>query len=264
MNESFHQTKAQLAYLIKKVLHTKHSESFEYTITKTTMQAMDIITLNADAIDLMQQGNFQDAIPVFRVALRELHDRLTDDQKQDMDLAEKVTRTFLPVRSVPLEDTLSLLQPPSFDEDHHAFCIYDRALLIDSTDCVAVSSMTGQLCTAAALLFNMGLAYQLLGMQDLRSRKSSFNKAMAVYQMATDIFEHSDGDEVNGLTYLAVSNNMGHIYSHFCETRETQQCLDSLLEGLHSFPNIDTRGDEYFQFRMNLLVQHGQAAAAAA
>jgi hypothetical protein len=85
MNESFHQTKAPLAYLIKKVLHTKHSESFEYTITKTTMQAMNIITLNADAIDLMQQGNFQDAIPVFRVALRELHDRFTDDQKQDMD-----------------------------------------------------------------------------------------------------------------------------------------------------------------------------------
>jgi tetratricopeptide (TPR) repeat protein len=228
------------------------------------MQAMDIITRNANAIDLMRQGNFQDAIPIFRVALSELHDRLADDQKQDMALADRVTHTFLPVRSVPLGDALSLLQPPSVYEDHHAFCIYDRALLIDSTDCVATSSMTGQLCTAAALLFNLGLAYQLLGMQDLRSRNSSFKKAMAIYQMATDIFEHSVGDDVNGLTYLAVSNNMGHIYSHFCETRETQQCLDSLLEGLHSFPNIDTRGDEYFQFRMNLLVQHGQAAAAAA
>jgi tetratricopeptide (TPR) repeat protein len=228
------------------------------------MQAMDIITLNANAIDLMRQGNFQDAIPVFRVALNELQDRLTYDQKQDMDLADKVTRTFLPVRSIPLRDALSLLHPPSFYEDHHAFCIYDRALLIDSTDSVATSSMAGQLSTAAALLFNLGLAYQLLGMQDLRSRESSFKRAMAVYHIATGIFGHSVGDDVNGLTYLAVSNNMGHIYSHFCETRETQQCLDSLLEGLYSFPNIDIRGDEYLQFHMNLVVQHGQGAAAAA
>jgi tetratricopeptide (TPR) repeat protein len=228
------------------------------------MQAMDIITLNANAIGLLRQGNFQDAIPVFLVALSKLHDRLTEDQKQDMDLADKVTHTFLPVRSVPLGDTLSLLQPPSFYEDHHAFCIYDRALLIDSTEYVATSSITGQLCTSAALLFNLGLAYQLLGMQDLRSRKSSFKTAMTVYQMATAVFEHSVAYEVNGLTYLAVSNNMGHIYSHFCETRATQQCLDSLLKGLYSFPNMDILGGEYFQFHMNLLMQHGQAAAAAA
>jgi tetratricopeptide (TPR) repeat protein len=224
---------------------------------------MDIITLNNNAVKLMQTGNVQKAIFVFRGALRELLHHVADDKNQEMEPADKAT--FLPVRSVSLGDFLSLFKS-SFCQDHHAFSIFDRALVIDSIDFEAsYSTIAGQNCTSAVILFNMGLAYQLLGMQDLRSQQMSFKKAMQLYEMATDILQ-SSGDEVNGLTWLAVSNNMGHIFSHFCETRETQLCLDRLQAGLHAFlrSDVDILEDEYLPFHMNVLVLHGQAAGAAA
>jgi tetratricopeptide (TPR) repeat protein len=226
---------------------------------------MDIITLNNNAVDLMQQGNFQKAISVFRGALRELLHHVADDLKEDMDLADKVARTFLPVRSVPLGDSLSLFKSSSY-QDHHAFSIFDRALVIDSIDFAAsYSSIAGQNCASAVILFNMGLAYQLLGMQELRSQQRSFKKAMKLYEMASNILQNSD-DEVDGLTSLAVSNNMGHIFSHFCETRETQLCLDLLQAGLHAIQSSDAEvlEDEYRPFHMNVLILHGQALGAAA
>jgi tetratricopeptide (TPR) repeat protein len=226
---------------------------------------MDIITLNNNAVKLMQQGNFQKAVSFFRGALRDLLHLVAEDQQQHMDLADKVARSFLPVRSVPLGDSLSLFKSSS-NQDHHAFSIFDRALLIDSIDFEAsYSSIAGQNRTSAVILFNMGLAYQLLGMQDLRSQQTSFVTAMQLYQMAADILQDS-GDEVDGLTCLAVSNNMGHIFSHFCETSGTKLCLDRLQAGLHAIQSsdVDVLEDEYLPFHMNVLVLHGQAAGAAA
>jgi hypothetical protein len=222
---------------------------------------MDIIALNTNAVDLMRRGHLQEAITVFRAAVSELVQSVGDENEEDMDLADKVTCTFLPVTSVPLGGTLSLLF-----QDHHAFSIFDRPLLIDTTDLVAAGSFAGQNCLSVIMLFNMGLAYQLLGMQDLRSQQTSFKKAMKLYQMATTILENC-GDKGNCLVCLALSNNKGHIYSHFCETSETQRCLDCLQAGLHAFhsSNVDIFEAEYLlPFHMNVLVLHGQALAAAA
>jgi hypothetical protein len=223
---------------------------------------MDIFALNTNAVDLMRRGDLQQAISVFRVAVSELVQSVDDEKEQDIDLADKVNRSFLSVRSVPLGDTLSLLF-----QDHHAFSIFDRPFLIDTTDLAAACSLEGQNCLSVIMLFNMGLAYQLLGMQDLRSEQTSFKKAMKLYQMATTILG-SSGDEAEGtcLVCLALSNNKGHIYSHFCEANETQHCLDNLQAGLHAFhsSNVQIFEAEYLlPFHMNVLVLHGQTLAAA-
>ena len=114
----------------------------------------------------------------------------------------------------------------------------------------------------------MGLAHQLQGMQDLRSQQANFKKAMTFYRMATDVIEGCTGseDQVSGLVYLAVANNMGHIYSHFCNTREARHCLTWLFTILQAMEisGIDTFGDEYLPFRLNVLILHGQDAVAAA
>jgi tetratricopeptide (TPR) repeat protein len=226
---------------------------------------MDTIALNHIAVDLMGEGKYQEAISVFRTALGEILRRV--DQDENVGFTEEVTRTFLSVRSVPLEHSLSLLNSSSY-QDHHAFSLFDRALVIDAAELATASSIAGQNCTAAVVLFNMGLADQLQGMQDLRSQQTNFKKAMRPYKMATEILDGcaASGDEVNGLLYLAVSNNMGHIYSHFCETGVAHRCLEwlhSILEALKK-SNVNTFGDEYRLFHLNLLILHGQAALAAA
>jgi tetratricopeptide (TPR) repeat protein len=229
---------------------------------------MDIIAMNTNGVNLMRQGDFQKAIFFFREALRELH-LITGVQRKNMNTAPtdqvEVSRTFRrEVSSVPLGDALSVLKP-SIYQDHDAFSIFDRAFLIDSSDLASVHSIEGQNYTTTVILFNMGLAYQLLGMQEFRSQSKNLKKAMQIYQMTTGMLENS-GDEENGLVCLALSNNMSHIYTHFCETQESQRCLDNLQENLIMLQNanVEILVDEFRAFQMNVLLLHKKRAVAAA
>jgi tetratricopeptide (TPR) repeat protein len=216
------------------------------------MQAMDIIAMNNNAVNLMRQGSFQQAIPFFLSALHELH-RIAGVETQNMNVDPIVSRTFVrEVRSVPLGDTLSYLKP-SIYQDQDAFSIFDRAFWIDnSSDSTFICSSEGQNYTAPVLLYNMGLAYQLLGMEDTRSQHSNLKKAMKVYRMASAI--------ANDLVSLALSNNKGHIYSQFCDTQESQRCLDSLQAGLNAIRDseVEILEDEFGAFQMNVLIMHGR------
>ena len=225
----------------------------------------DIIALNTNAVDLMQRGFLQEAISCFREAhsTSGLLRGVGDDQEQGTD---KVTRTFLPVRSVPLGHTTI----PLLLQDQNTFSIFDRPLLIDITNLTTAYSFADQISLTAVILFNTGLASQLLGMQDLRSQQARFKKAMKLYQLASTTLNKS-GVEGNCLVCLALSNNMGHIHSHFCEGSETQGCLDCLQAGLRALHSsncrykCDIHEDEWLlPFHLNVLVLHGQAAAAAA
>jgi hypothetical protein len=207
---------------------------------------MDIIAVNTNAVNLMQQGCFRKAIPMFLSAIRELH-RITGVQNQNM-----IRAYAREVRSVPLGDSLSYLKPSIYQEQD-AFSIFDRAFLID------IYSSEGQQLAIPVLLYNMGLAYQLVGMEDLRSQHSNLKKAMKAYKMAATV--------ANDLVSLAVANNMGHIYSQFCDTQQSQCCLDSLQAGLHAIQqdsNVEILEDEFSAFQMNVLVMHGQKKVAAA
>jgi hypothetical protein len=222
---------------------------------------MDIILLNNDAVKLMRQG--REVISDFRSALAKLH---CVDQHEGVDLADKVTPNFLSVRSAALDH--SLFNTSSY-EDHHAFSLFDRALIIDgNAKLVAASSIAGRDCTTAVVLFNSGLALHLRGIRDICSRQTSFKTALWLYKMAFDILERcsDSNDEVNRLVYLAAVNNMGHIYSHFCEGREAQHCLQllhTMIETVKS-SGIDVLSDEYLQFYMNASILRGREVSAAA
>jgi tetratricopeptide (TPR) repeat protein len=228
---------------------------------------MESIPLNAQAVVLMQQGSFQEAISVFRTAIGELLGRPAGDdhQQENMDTTDNATPKLLSVRSVPLEH--SLLNTSSC-QDHHAFSLFDRPLVIDGAELATVSSFAVENCVSAVILFNMGLALQLQGMRNVDSLQTSYLKALIFYKMATEILERctNSDDEVNCLVYLAVANNMGQIYSTFCETSKAQQCLEWLQTILEAAKDSDAYilGDECHQFRMNVLIVHWQHAAAAA
>jgi tetratricopeptide (TPR) repeat protein len=232
------------------------------------MQAMDIIAVNNNAVKLMHQGSFHEVIPLFLSALRELH-RITGVQKQSTNMDpiddemddNSTSSTFVrEVRSIPLGDALSYLKP-SIYQDQDAFSIFDRAFLIESSDLSSstIYSSEGQHFTAPVLLYNMGLACQLLGMEDVRSQHSNLKKAMKAYRMAAAIAS-------NDLVSLAVSNNMGHIYSQFCDTQESQRCLDSVQAGLCAIEDSEAEilEDEFSAFEMNVLIMHGQKTVASA
>jgi tetratricopeptide (TPR) repeat protein len=223
---------------------------------------MDAILLNSNAVNLMQQGNFEKVASDFRSALAILH---RVDQHEGVDLADKMTPNCLSVRSVPLENSLF---NTSSHQDHHAFSLFDRALVIDDAKLEAASFIAGQDSTTAVVLFNAGLALHLQGRRNICLRQTSLKKALQLYTMAFDILERwlDSDDEVNRLVYLAAVNNMGHIYAHFCEGRKAQYCLQSLYAMLESMKTsgIDIFSNEYLPFSTNALTLRGQEVASAA
>jgi hypothetical protein len=120
----------------------------------------------------------------------------------------------------------------------------------------------------AVVLFNTALSLHLQGRRDIRSRQTSFKKALWFYKLAVEILESSSdsNDGVNRLVYLAALNNMGHIYFHFFEGREAQHCIQliqSMLETMKS-SGTDICSNEYLPFYINVLILRGQEVAAAA
>jgi tetratricopeptide (TPR) repeat protein len=229
-----------------------------------TIEVMDTIALNNDAVVLMRQGNLQEVASFFISALVKLQ---RVDQHEHVGLADTFATctSSLSVRSIPLEH--SLFNISSYQE-HHAFTLFDRPIVIDDTELVLASSFAVESCAAAVILFNMGLALQLQGMQNICLLETSFKRALQYYKMANRILQRTAGsnDEVDGLVYLAVANNMGHIYSHFCETSKAKRCLEwlqSILEVVKD-SEVCMLSDEYLPFRMNVLILHGQDAVAAA
>jgi hypothetical protein len=245
--------------------HKNNFLAFKVIITVRKLhkiKAMDTIALNNNAVDLMRQGNSQQVASDFRSALVNLHSVIRHEY---VDLAEKLTPAFLSVRSVPLEG--SLFHTPSYQE-HHAFSLFDRALVIDDAELAAASSIAGQNCTSAVVLFNMALSLHLQGRRDIRSRHTSFKKALALYKLAVETLEISnDGDDGgNRLAYLAALNNMGHIYFHFCEGREAQHCIQLIQSMLATMKSsgIDICSYEHLPFYINVVILRGQEVAAAA
>jgi tetratricopeptide (TPR) repeat protein len=229
------------------------------------MQAMDIVAMNNNGVNLMRQGSFQKAILFFLSAVRELH-RMTGEQKENINMdpiddGNNLRSTFVrEVRCIPLGDALCYLKP-SIYQDQDAFSIFDRAFLIDSSDLAYLSSSSeeGQKYTTTVVLYNMGLAYQLLGMENVRSQHRNLKKAMKAYQMAATIV-------TNDLVSLAVSNNMGHIYSQLCDTQKSQRCIDTLQAGLNVIQDskVEILVDEFSAFHMNVLIMRGRKKAVAA
>jgi hypothetical protein len=233
---------------------------------------MESIILNTQAVFLMKQGNFQGALSICRIALNELLPRgPEDDQHEDaVDSADKVNRTFLSVSSIPLEDSFSLLRPSSYQDDY-AFSLFDRALIFDTAELAAVSSVATQNGVSAVVLFNMGLAFHIQGVcvcvHNLRSQTTNFKKAMKLYELATQILEGCEGsdDELNGLLHLSLFNNMGHIHSHFCETKHVKRCfkwMQAVLQAMQC-SDEDIFGDEFVPFHVNVLVLRWHDALAA-
>jgi tetratricopeptide (TPR) repeat protein len=230
---------------------------------------MDTIPLNTQAVVLMQQGSFQEAISVFRTAISELLRRPADDdhQQEGMETTDNATPNLLSVRSVPLE--YSLLNTSSC-QDHHACSLFDRPLVIDGAELATVYAFDAvESCVSAVIFFNMGLALQLQGTQNVGPLQTSYLKALRFYKMATEILDRctNSDDEVNCLLlYLAVANNMGQIHSTFCETSKAQQCLEWLQTILEAAKDSDgyILGDERNPFLMNVLIAHWLDAAAAA
>jgi hypothetical protein len=229
------------------------------------MESIGILDINKNGVDLMREGSFRKALTLFRCALqRLLADKKSDEPPQD----EKESRAFLLVRSVSSRELAFVSKMSSINyREQHAFSLFDQAFVIESTTDEKLLSWGMKRNRAlVVVLYNMALTHHLMGVRNANDQKKNLKRSMRYYQMAMEVLRRNKDIDQKKLMFLAVSNNMGNIYSHAFDTTRAQSCLDSMasvLEALSGDPSTDM-GDAYTFFHLNVVILFGQTAPAPA
>jgi hypothetical protein len=223
--------------------------------------------LNADAVNMLSSnGNVQGAIDVLREALLVLrqclvpvvedvgnvsfHDSLKDTVSGD---GQHYTLRSLPTGMCAFSD----------HQVYNPLYLFNRPILVEECDHTMLTPSDRLLNRISMVVtYNLGLAHHLLGMQNGDNRRKNYSKALRMYHAAYALtMEYPDNRD---LLYLAVLNNMGHIYNYSFDSRNIQHCLEGMESILTPYSgNEQNTSDDYTPFFMNVLMFSMQKALAA-
>lgn len=191
---------------------------------------------NRDAFALLNQG--------LRAMLLVIQERQDDNHYLSTGLLNKETM----VSSVPLTSSPTDM---SYSPDNF-FQFYEAAFVI-SDDKEKMNRFLFQDVAAATLMYNTGLLFHRQGNE--RGDYKMLKRALYMYEMATSLLQQGSGQEADNLLMLALTNNMGHIHSHFFEKDKVLLCreiFESLIYEEITAINYD-EGASHFQFFLECL-----------
>lgn len=223
------------------------------------------ISLNSQALTLIDKGNFQAAIPTLSRALKA--------SKQIFDRADEV-------ESVPLKRSLDqcmlesrqgiVVDPQSNDEcDRQGRHMYRRAIHIPaSTEATYESS--GMI--SVIIIFNLALTHHLMATSETTNNASSddtFRKAGRLYELSYSLQQEEPYLEDASLFTMATINNMGLIHHSLGESVAAGKCFGFLLSTLMFLVDCGESREAmmhefggFFRNTSHLIFQKGAAAAA--
>jgi hypothetical protein len=231
------------------------------------MPSNNILDFNSEGVNKMRKGSYQEATACFRQALEQLFssdNNSSNREPQDVEAA----RAIQPVLSNDLVQSIDLSETgaASFQE-HHPFSLFARAFVIPTNKATSLSSRVAREKMTAAILYNMGLAHHLLGIRDSINGQRSLKHALKFYQMAMEVLGRTVSIDETKLMFLAITNNMGSIYSHNFEINKVRVCLEWMavsLKSLYSTTRDDMNlGEEYIHFQMNVVFPKTKVSPAA-
>jgi hypothetical protein len=218
------------------------------------MTVANVLALNANAVSLLiRDCNAQGAINVLREALIALRQMIL----VPIDTGSDNVQEYFKLRTV--STTLDSFY--SSYQDDNSFHLFSRAILVEGCGQILAPSNLLLNRISMVVTYNLGLAHHLLGTQNGNKQRKNYTKALTMYKMAYNLKKaYADSRD---LMYLAVFNNMGHIYSHFFDKQSTHRCL----EGIHSVlmscsSNEDSAREEYDPFFMNIMMFYKQETVA--
>jgi hypothetical protein len=107
------------------------------------------------------------------------------------------------------------------------FVVFNRAFTYDEHGRLFNSS-ADYTKAAATLLYNMGIAFHHLGIQE--NSAAALKKSLYTYQMAYAVLSQKCDDSFSYLVMLALCNNMSHIHCHFFNLKEARSFSDLVTE----------------------------------
>lgn len=210
------------------------------------------VALNDRAVRLLQQNEQDQAAYLLRKSLKML---LVEVVKEKVSSPVSTSWMHLPhdkesekklVFTVPIDDV---------SEEHeeaspcNIFAFFNRAfVLVDDHD-QTLTSTDYQHETTAMLLYNMGLCYHSKGIRIGDSK--ALERALYFYQLAHKTLTENQplfDETLARFILLALTNNLGHVHSHFFNLEGTTSCHDHLILLLSGAAFDTTMSDDEYLF----------------
>jgi len=219
--------------------------------------------MNSKAIALLQDGCFNKATEILREAVTQL--LLSVDKGTQEVPCQPPAHELLKIQSVQINELSNTSKHMKLVQDHTTFSLYDRAFVIVGPGVKQTSCPEGQNRLSASLLYNLGLAYHLMGMlSNGVSQHKSLKKALKLYKSVLVVVGRDPTSDFGNIFNLAAWNNMGHIYAQSFSTNQVQHCLEQLRLTMAITNSTDEAlSEDYLHFRMNIWLLHGKDVMAA-
>lgn len=179
---------------------------------------------------------------------RSLHRPQEQQQQQQQAHEDSSSSSSAKIVPIMLREASPMASP------HNTFALYENAFYLENMDNTLHSSNNQEeeedsnfVLINAALLYNIGLAHHRLGVTEIEDSTKNLRHALRYYKLAMSAIRQNTQHKAAHqsaqlfLIVLALFNNMGHIFSHFCRQEEATSCrqhLDVLLNSNSISTNI--------------------------
>jgi hypothetical protein len=139
--------------------------------------------------------------------------------------------------------------------DSGLLCVYDRAIVVSyQEDDSEVMS--------AVIMYNMALLSHSRGLQ--LSRFKCLLRATKLYRMAISILMRRESIRSSvSILFLALFNNLAHVYSYTYEVHKMNECLECMRQTLSAFDHTAEESEKYSVFFANSICAQGSEHCAA-
>lgn len=203
--------------------------------------------LNCQAIHLLTEGHFQRANVVLGSALQQLRQR-ADSTESSTDCVGK-NEEFNFLYATPLTND-------KFEHIQGEFVFYDKAFFVDDLQraCYKINIDQQIEIATTVVLYNMAMTYHLHGI--IKGESSALQKATHLYNLCVQALDEETLDHAPMMQklLLATYNNMGHIYSLFCDRDKVSSCKETVAAIMRGFNICYLSEDEVDFFHLSYLI----------
>ena len=222
--------------------------------------ADSICSFNAQAVALMCEASFFDALDLLGVAL---------DRIKLARSGQEIWNPWLLPSAFHVDDRhvvsvgVTVCERESSSDEASALSMYKRAFVVMISDEELLTNQQAARLVEVIILFNIGLCFHSMslaigaesGSGLVSAAKSAYSGAFALLNPEIASTSH------DRLLRLALCNNVGHICAFLCEFREAESLLQMLKGFLVCFQDNDKeRGpidDTLYDFYYNAIAVYG-------
>ena len=219
------------------------------------------VKMNVSGVLNLQSKNYVDAMKCFGHGLRSLegfvhrleNDSLEDDNKESsVDLPDSLAGVDNNnKRRLLFSVAIRAKQDELLTADSEIFALYHRALHFSlRRDLLTGTPQECGYLIVGVLLYNLGLAYQIDGLETCQSRQ--LGKAIDWYTLAEASLATGNVKKLDvRLCELAITNNIGHIYAFNRDYEGMQLRGGELCRRLSTLSSASQQDEEYAMFFQN-------------